>query len=209
MEPLLFSLSSCSSSGGSNALQWDHRRQDDGTSYQRQFQALPGPPASMCKRVNRGGAGAAGEGSDGGWVVPPSSHLCPPTGLLQCGAGRLQDWLWARVLRAETSLRAPGSAPRQVLWASTRIEQRPVSDRWSVPPEALEPVLWVPLTSKQGPLLPRSPTRSPPQPGLWEACPSPISWELQGPSSDLSDHRADPPLPAGMTRPRPQPTSTM
>ncbi|XP_042834008.1 testis-expressed protein 45 isoform X3 [Panthera tigris] len=42
----------CSHFGGSNALQWDHRTQDDGTSYQRQFQALPGPPASMCKRAS-------------------------------------------------------------------------------------------------------------------------------------------------------------
>ncbi|XP_070478897.1 stabilizer of axonemal microtubules 5 isoform X2 [Equus przewalskii] len=37
--------------GGPNPLKWDHGRQDDGTSYQRQFQALPGPPALMCKRA--------------------------------------------------------------------------------------------------------------------------------------------------------------
>ncbi|KAL4674399.1 hypothetical protein H8959_018333 [Pygathrix nigripes] len=34
--------------GGPNTLKWDYTRQD-GTSYQRQFQALPGPPALMCK----------------------------------------------------------------------------------------------------------------------------------------------------------------
>nr|XP_023500391.1 testis-expressed protein 45 isoform X3 [Equus caballus] len=37
--------------GGPNPLKWDHGRQNDGTSYQRQFQALPGPPALMCKRA--------------------------------------------------------------------------------------------------------------------------------------------------------------
>uniref|UniRef100_A0A8C0C6I9 Testis expressed 45 n=1 Tax=Balaenoptera musculus TaxID=9771 RepID=A0A8C0C6I9_BALMU len=31
---------------------WEHRRQDDSTSYQRQFQALPGPPALTCKRAS-------------------------------------------------------------------------------------------------------------------------------------------------------------
>uniref|UniRef100_A0A8C9BKV8 Testis expressed 45 n=1 Tax=Phocoena sinus TaxID=42100 RepID=A0A8C9BKV8_PHOSS len=31
-------------------LEWEHRRQDDSTSYQRQFQALPGPLALTCKR---------------------------------------------------------------------------------------------------------------------------------------------------------------
>ncbi|XP_077601863.1 stabilizer of axonemal microtubules 5 [Crocuta crocuta] len=42
----------CSHFGGVNTLQWDHRKQDNETSYQRQFQALPGPPASMCKRAS-------------------------------------------------------------------------------------------------------------------------------------------------------------
>uniref|UniRef100_A0A673VR25 Testis expressed 45 n=1 Tax=Suricata suricatta TaxID=37032 RepID=A0A673VR25_SURSU len=42
----------CGHFGGLNALQWDHTRQDEGTSYQRQFQALPGPPASKCKRAS-------------------------------------------------------------------------------------------------------------------------------------------------------------
>ncbi|XP_070942644.1 stabilizer of axonemal microtubules 5 isoform X1 [Macaca nemestrina] len=37
--------------GGPNTLKWDYMRQD-GTSYQRQFQALPGPPALMCKRAS-------------------------------------------------------------------------------------------------------------------------------------------------------------
>ncbi|XP_017355676.1 testis-expressed protein 45 isoform X2 [Cebus imitator] len=37
--------------GGPNTLKWDYKRQD-GTSYQRQFQALPGPPALMCKRAS-------------------------------------------------------------------------------------------------------------------------------------------------------------
>ncbi|XP_017735480.1 PREDICTED: uncharacterized protein C19orf45 homolog isoform X4 [Rhinopithecus bieti] len=37
--------------GGPNTLKWDYTRQD-GTSYQRQFQALPGPPALMCKRAS-------------------------------------------------------------------------------------------------------------------------------------------------------------
>ncbi|XP_059551109.1 testis-expressed protein 45 [Myotis daubentonii] len=41
--------------GGPSPLKWDHRRWDherwdDRTSYQRQFQALMGPPALMCKR---------------------------------------------------------------------------------------------------------------------------------------------------------------
>ncbi|KAM5230143.1 stabilizer of axonemal microtubules 5 [Hipposideros larvatus] len=40
----------CSHLGGPNPLKWDHRRPGDGTSYQRQFQALLGPPAMMCKR---------------------------------------------------------------------------------------------------------------------------------------------------------------
>ncbi|XP_054105475.1 stabilizer of axonemal microtubules 5 isoform X1 [Callithrix jacchus] len=37
--------------GGPNTLKWDYKRQD-GTSYQRQFQALPGRPALMCKRAS-------------------------------------------------------------------------------------------------------------------------------------------------------------
>ncbi|XP_003803455.1 testis-expressed protein 45 [Otolemur garnettii] len=41
----------CSHLGGPNILTWDYRGQD-GTSYQRQFQALPGPPALMCKRAS-------------------------------------------------------------------------------------------------------------------------------------------------------------
>ncbi|XP_053441838.1 testis-expressed protein 45 [Nycticebus coucang] len=41
----------CSHLGGPNILTWDYRRQD-GTSYQRQFQALAGPPALMCKRAS-------------------------------------------------------------------------------------------------------------------------------------------------------------
>uniref|UniRef100_G1QJ69 Stabilizer of axonemal microtubules 5 n=1 Tax=Nomascus leucogenys TaxID=61853 RepID=G1QJ69_NOMLE len=40
-----------SASWGPNTLKWDYTRQD-GTSYQRQFQALPGPPALMCKRAS-------------------------------------------------------------------------------------------------------------------------------------------------------------
>nr|XP_012646188.1 uncharacterized protein C19orf45 homolog isoform X2 [Microcebus murinus] len=40
----------CSHLGGPNILTWDYMRQE-GTSYQKQFQALPGPPASMCKRA--------------------------------------------------------------------------------------------------------------------------------------------------------------
>ncbi|XP_058393956.1 testis-expressed protein 45 [Diceros bicornis minor] len=42
----------CSHLEGPNPLRWDHRRQDDGTSYQREFQALPGPPALMSKRAS-------------------------------------------------------------------------------------------------------------------------------------------------------------
>uniref|UniRef100_A0A8C3YHM3 Stabilizer of axonemal microtubules 5 n=1 Tax=Catagonus wagneri TaxID=51154 RepID=A0A8C3YHM3_9CETA len=38
--------------GGPNPLKWDHRGEVDMTSYQRQFQALPGPPALMCKRAS-------------------------------------------------------------------------------------------------------------------------------------------------------------
>ncbi|XP_012584989.1 PREDICTED: uncharacterized protein C19orf45 homolog [Condylura cristata] len=46
------SLSLSPSSGGPNPLKWDQRGQDNETSYQRQFQALPSPPASMCKRAS-------------------------------------------------------------------------------------------------------------------------------------------------------------
>ncbi|KAK2509829.1 hypothetical protein MC885_017498 [Smutsia gigantea] len=42
----------CRHLGGPNPLWWDHRREDQATSYQRQFQALPSPPASMCKRAS-------------------------------------------------------------------------------------------------------------------------------------------------------------
>ncbi|XP_036137603.1 testis-expressed protein 45 [Molossus molossus] len=41
---------SCRHLEGSTPLKWDHRRRDDWTSYQRQFQVLMGPPALMCKR---------------------------------------------------------------------------------------------------------------------------------------------------------------
>uniref|UniRef100_A0A452RXP9 Testis expressed 45 n=1 Tax=Ursus americanus TaxID=9643 RepID=A0A452RXP9_URSAM len=41
----------CCHLGGLNPFRWDHRGQDDGTSYQRHFQALPSPPALMCKRA--------------------------------------------------------------------------------------------------------------------------------------------------------------
>ncbi|XP_066199775.1 stabilizer of axonemal microtubules 5 [Saccopteryx leptura] len=40
----------CGHLGGHKPLKWDHRRWDNGTSYQRQFQALMGPPALMCKK---------------------------------------------------------------------------------------------------------------------------------------------------------------
>ncbi|KAB1259631.1 Testis-expressed protein 45 [Camelus dromedarius] len=42
----------CCHLGGPSPLKWDYRRQDDWTSYQRQFQAEPGPPALMCKRAS-------------------------------------------------------------------------------------------------------------------------------------------------------------
>ncbi|XP_012391142.1 testis-expressed protein 45 [Orcinus orca] len=38
--------------GDPATLVWEHRRQDDSTSYQRQFQALPGPLALTCKRAS-------------------------------------------------------------------------------------------------------------------------------------------------------------
>ncbi|OBS81292.1 hypothetical protein A6R68_20511, partial [Neotoma lepida] len=37
--------------GGPNPLKWNYKGQED-TSYQNQFQALPGPPALMCKRAS-------------------------------------------------------------------------------------------------------------------------------------------------------------
>ncbi|CAO2630865.1 Testis-expressed protein 45 [Lemmus lemmus] len=37
--------------GGPNPLKWNYKGQE-GTSYQNQFQALPGPPALMCKRAS-------------------------------------------------------------------------------------------------------------------------------------------------------------
>ncbi|XP_006877549.1 PREDICTED: uncharacterized protein C19orf45 homolog [Chrysochloris asiatica] len=43
---------SCCYLGGPNPLKGDHRSQDHGTSYKKQFQALPGPPALMCKRAS-------------------------------------------------------------------------------------------------------------------------------------------------------------
>ncbi|KAM9241601.1 stabilizer of axonemal microtubules 5 [Dugong dugon] len=42
----------CYHLGGPNTLKGDHRRQTYGTSYQKQFQALPEPPALMCKRAS-------------------------------------------------------------------------------------------------------------------------------------------------------------
>ncbi|KAM5237998.1 stabilizer of axonemal microtubules 5 [Ctenodactylus gundi] len=41
----------CRHLGGPDTLRWDSRR-PEGTSYKRQFQAQPGPPASMCKRAS-------------------------------------------------------------------------------------------------------------------------------------------------------------
>ncbi|XP_029072700.1 testis-expressed protein 45 [Monodon monoceros] len=38
--------------GDPATLVWEHRRQDDSTSYRRQFQALPGPLALTCKRAS-------------------------------------------------------------------------------------------------------------------------------------------------------------
>ncbi|XP_007460805.1 PREDICTED: uncharacterized protein C19orf45 homolog [Lipotes vexillifer] len=38
--------------GDPATLVWEHRRQDDSASYQRQFQALPGPLALTCKRAS-------------------------------------------------------------------------------------------------------------------------------------------------------------
>ncbi|XP_052610599.1 testis-expressed protein 45 [Peromyscus californicus insignis] len=37
--------------GGRNPLKWNYKGQDD-TTYQNHFQALPGPPALMCKRAS-------------------------------------------------------------------------------------------------------------------------------------------------------------
>ncbi|XP_021091763.1 testis-expressed protein 45 isoform X2 [Mesocricetus auratus] len=37
--------------GGPNTLKWNYKGQE-GTSYKNQFQALPGPPALMCKRAS-------------------------------------------------------------------------------------------------------------------------------------------------------------
>ncbi|XP_006902737.1 PREDICTED: uncharacterized protein C19orf45 homolog [Elephantulus edwardii] len=42
----------CCHFGGFNVLKGDLRSQGDGTSYQKQFQALPGAPALMCKRAS-------------------------------------------------------------------------------------------------------------------------------------------------------------
>ncbi|XP_045758204.2 stabilizer of axonemal microtubules 5 [Mirounga angustirostris] len=50
-DPCPRSRAPCCHLGGLNPLRWDHRRQDDGTSYQRHFQALPSAPALMCKRA--------------------------------------------------------------------------------------------------------------------------------------------------------------
>ncbi|KAM6216744.1 stabilizer of axonemal microtubules 5 [Rhynchocyon petersi] len=41
----------CCHFGGLSLLRGDPRSQSDGTSYQKQFQALPGTPALMCKRA--------------------------------------------------------------------------------------------------------------------------------------------------------------
>lgn len=58
---LLPPTSHSSSVGGPNTLKWNYTGQED-TSYKKQFQALPGPPALMCKRVNEGVIGSAGNG---------------------------------------------------------------------------------------------------------------------------------------------------
>ncbi|XP_004477213.2 stabilizer of axonemal microtubules 5 [Dasypus novemcinctus] len=42
----------CLHLGGPNTLKWDQRTQGNETSYEKQFQALPGPPALMCKRAS-------------------------------------------------------------------------------------------------------------------------------------------------------------
>ncbi|XP_054548951.1 testis-expressed protein 45 isoform X2 [Talpa occidentalis] len=42
----------CTHLEGPNPLKWDQRKQDNETSYQRQFQALPSAPALMCKRAS-------------------------------------------------------------------------------------------------------------------------------------------------------------
>ncbi|XP_007951889.2 testis-expressed protein 45 [Orycteropus afer afer] len=42
----------CQHLGGLSPLKGDHRTQEHSTSYQRQFQALPGSPALMCKRAS-------------------------------------------------------------------------------------------------------------------------------------------------------------
>ncbi|XP_052023766.1 testis-expressed protein 45 [Apodemus sylvaticus] len=41
----------CSHLGGPNTLKWNYKGQED-TSYKKQFQALPSPPALMCKRAS-------------------------------------------------------------------------------------------------------------------------------------------------------------
>ncbi|XP_006508985.1 stabilizer of axonemal microtubules 5 isoform X3 [Mus musculus] len=41
----------CSHLGGPNTLKWNYKGQKD-TSYKKQFQALPSPPALMCKRAS-------------------------------------------------------------------------------------------------------------------------------------------------------------
>ncbi|XP_051018908.1 testis-expressed protein 45 [Acomys russatus] len=41
----------CSHLGGPNTLKWNYKGQE-GTSYKKHFQALPGPPALMCKRAS-------------------------------------------------------------------------------------------------------------------------------------------------------------
>ncbi|XP_037680371.1 testis-expressed protein 45 isoform X2 [Choloepus didactylus] len=42
----------CRHLGGPNTLKWDQNTQGNETSYRRQFQALLGPPALMCKRAS-------------------------------------------------------------------------------------------------------------------------------------------------------------
>lgn len=116
-QPHSLPLPSSSSLGGPNPLKWNYKGKE-GTSYQNQFQALPGPPALMCKRVNQCGSGFAGAG--GGRVQPrqlgwfPPFHPSLPIGLLQCEPRRQQGWLQHPVLIRETDVHTSGAATTQV-----------------------------------------------------------------------------------------------
>lgn len=65
-----------SASDDSNLLQWDSRKQENETSYKRQFLALASPPALTCPKVSQVRAGVVRERAvTKSWVALPFPPL--------------------------------------------------------------------------------------------------------------------------------------